>query len=82
MDYAIGAFQTPQVLELSGIGNREILSKHGIKTIVHLPSVGENLRTSPRTLRPLFRMWQADDGRGVARGPCRCVDHCRGGHDR
>ena len=38
--------QTPQVLELSGIGNPEILSKHGIETLVNLPGVGENLRTS------------------------------------
>ncbi|KAJ3005324.1 hypothetical protein NUW54_g4388 [Trametes sanguinea] len=31
---AAGAFQTPQILELSGIGNKEILSKHGIHTFI------------------------------------------------
>ncbi|KAJ8474322.1 hypothetical protein ONZ51_g7298 [Trametes cubensis] len=35
---AAGAFQTPQILELSGIGNKDILSKHGIDTLVNLPS--------------------------------------------
>ncbi|KAI9057886.1 GMC oxidoreductase [Trametes sanguinea] len=35
---AAGAFQTPQILELSGIGNKEILSKHGIHTLLDLPS--------------------------------------------
>ncbi|EKM50948.1 uncharacterized protein PHACADRAFT_212858 [Phanerochaete carnosa HHB-10118-sp] len=39
-----GSFQTPQLLELSGVGNPDILSKHGIKTLVYLPGVGENLR--------------------------------------
>lgn len=39
-----GAFQTPQLLELSGIGNEAILNAHGIKPIIHLPGVGENLR--------------------------------------
>ncbi|KAI0707691.1 GMC oxidoreductase [Earliella scabrosa] len=33
-----GAFQTPQILELSGIGNKEILSKYGVETLVDLPS--------------------------------------------
>jgi len=41
---AAGAFQTPQLLELSGIGNKEILGKHGIETVVDLPGVGENLQ--------------------------------------
>ncbi len=38
-----GAFQTPQLLELSGIGNPEILARYGIDVVVNLPSVGENL---------------------------------------
>lgn len=59
----IGAYQSPQILELSGtlrtnlvslkvglmhdgtgIGNREILNKFDIETLVDLPAVGENLR--------------------------------------
>ena len=39
-----GSFQTPQILELSGIGNPNILHKFGIKPLVDLPGVGENLR--------------------------------------
>lgn len=39
-----GSFQSPQLLELSGIGNPEILNTHGIKTLINLPEVGENLQ--------------------------------------
>ncbi|KAF8686548.1 GMC oxidoreductase [Rhizoctonia solani] len=39
-----GTFQTPQLLELSGIGNSAILQQHGITPIVDLPGVGENLQ--------------------------------------
>ncbi|KAF8873116.1 alcohol oxidase [Infundibulicybe gibba] len=39
-----GTFQTPQLLELSGIGNSEILSKYNISPIIELPGVGENLQ--------------------------------------
>ncbi|KAK7510981.1 glucose oxidase [Phyllosticta citriasiana] len=38
-----GAIRTPQLLELSGVGNPKILSKHNITTRVSLPGVGENL---------------------------------------
>ncbi|CAE6538799.1 unnamed protein product [Rhizoctonia solani] len=37
-----GTLLTPQLLELSGIGNPKILEKYGIKTLVDLPGVGEN----------------------------------------
>jgi len=37
-----GAFQSPGLLEHSGIGNREILTKAGIETLYNLPGVGEN----------------------------------------
>ena len=39
-----GAVATPQLLELSGIGNPEILKKHGINVLHALPAVGENFR--------------------------------------
>ncbi|KAH9857111.1 GMC oxidoreductase [Lenzites betulinus] len=39
-----GAFQTPQLLELSGIGDPKVLEPHGIEVLLDLPSVGENLR--------------------------------------
>ncbi|KAH7063340.1 glucose oxidase [Macrophomina phaseolina] len=38
-----GALRTPSLLELSGIGNPDILNKAGIETMVPLPGVGENL---------------------------------------
>ncbi|WP_301420746.1 choline dehydrogenase [Mammaliicoccus lentus] len=37
-----GAFNTPQLLQLSGIGDSEHLNSLGIETRVHLPGVGEN----------------------------------------
>lgn len=41
---AAGAFNSPQILKLSGIGPAEELRKHGIKPIINLPGVGENLQ--------------------------------------
>ena len=39
-----GAFNTPQLLMLSGIGDPSELEKHRIKTEVTLPGVGQNLQ--------------------------------------
>jgi len=39
-----GAFNTPQLLKLSGIGPREELERHGIAVKVGLPGVGMNLQ--------------------------------------
>ncbi|MDN4526416.1 choline dehydrogenase [Fictibacillus fluitans] len=39
-----GAINTPQLLQLSGVGNAEHLSSLGIKPVVNLPGVGENLQ--------------------------------------
>lgn len=41
---ACGAANSPKLLELSGIGNPEILRSHGIKVVHELKGVGENLR--------------------------------------
>ncbi|KUI52942.1 L-sorbose 1-dehydrogenase [Cytospora mali] len=40
---AAGTLQSPKVLELSGIGDAEILKRHGIEVVKDLPGVGENL---------------------------------------
>lgn len=37
-----GALRSPQLLELSGVGNPQILRSHGIEVIHALPGVGEN----------------------------------------
>ncbi|WFC99585.1 hypothetical protein MYAM1_002330 [Malassezia yamatoensis] len=39
-----GAINTPQILQLSGIGSKSLLSSVGIDTVVNLPGVGENLQ--------------------------------------
>lgn len=39
-----GAFNTPQLLKLSGVGPKEELSSFGIPSIVDLPGVGTNLQ--------------------------------------
>ncbi|MBA3582634.1 MAG: GMC family oxidoreductase N-terminal domain-containing protein [Gammaproteobacteria bacterium] len=39
-----GAFNTPQLLMLSGIGPRAELQKHGIEVKIDLPGVGRNLQ--------------------------------------
>jgi choline dehydrogenase len=39
-----GCVNTPKLLELSGIGNPDVLSRFGIDVIQALPGVGENLR--------------------------------------
>lgn len=45
-----GALQSPQLLELSGVGSRTRLERLGIEVIVDLPEVGENLQDHPVTL--------------------------------
>jgi choline dehydrogenase len=37
-----GAIKTPQILELSGVGDLSMLSRFGIPAVLNLPSVGEN----------------------------------------
>jgi len=45
-----GTFKTPQILELSGIGDRNLLKQFGIETLIDLPGVGENLIDQTYTL--------------------------------
>jgi len=44
---AAGAFGSPQLLLLSGIGPAEELKRHGIKQVLDLPGVGQNLQDHP-----------------------------------
>ena len=41
---AAGTFATPQLLELSGIGDSALLRHNGIEKVYHNPNVGENLQ--------------------------------------
>ena len=45
-----GSINSPKILELSGIGQPDLLRSHGIEVVHELPGVGENLRDhySPR----------------------------------
>lgn len=45
-----GAFNTPHLLQLSGIGSTDHLSQIGIRTLVESPGVGMNLMEHPLTL--------------------------------
>jgi choline dehydrogenase len=62
-----GAFNSPQLLQVSGIGNQEHLREAGVEAVHHLPGVGENLQdhlevyvqhacTQPVSLNPLMKM--------------------------
>ena len=42
-----GAFQSPQLLMLSGIGEATMLAAHGLPVLHHLPGVGQNLQDHP-----------------------------------
>jgi choline dehydrogenase len=41
---AAGTFNSPQLLELSGVGNGDLLQRHGIPVVHHTPEVGERLQ--------------------------------------
>ena len=45
-----GAFETPKLLMLSGIGPADELRSHGIEPLVDLPGVGKHLIDHPETL--------------------------------
>jgi choline dehydrogenase len=39
-----GAISTPQILQLSGVGDKTLLEQHGIDVVEHVPGIGENLQ--------------------------------------
>ena len=64
-----GAFNTPQLLQLSGIGDAEFLRSVGVEPVHHLPGVGQNLQdhlevyvqhacTQPVSLNPNLKFWK------------------------
>jgi choline dehydrogenase len=48
-----GVINSPQILELSGVGSKNVLEKVGVEVIVDLPGVGENLNDHTATGLPL-----------------------------
>lgn len=64
-----GAINTPQILQLSGIGNAQDLGKLGIKVVKDLPGVGANLQDhlevyvqysckQPVSMQPMLKFWR------------------------
>ena len=55
-----GAFNTPQLLMLSGIGDPDVLGRYGIRTRVPLPGVGQNLqdRYEVPVVNRMVRPWE------------------------
>ncbi|SCY03177.1 GMC family oxidoreductase [Microvirga guangxiensis] len=51
-----GAVASPQILQLSGIGDGNLLQQHGIPVLQHLPGVGENLQDHLQ-LRPIYKVF-------------------------
>ena len=65
-----GAFNSPQLLQLSGVGNPDVLGAAGVQTRVELPGVGENLQDhlevylqhtslQPVSISPWLKKWKA-----------------------
>ncbi|MBP81291.1 MAG: choline dehydrogenase [Acidiferrobacteraceae bacterium] len=44
-----GALHSPQLLQLSGIGDTDLLQHHGIEVLCHRPGVGQNLQDHLQT---------------------------------
>ena len=64
-----GAINTPQLLQLSGVGPAGVLSEAGVEPLVDLPGVGENLQdhlevylqyacTQPVSMSPYLALWR------------------------
>jgi choline dehydrogenase len=65
---AAGPLVSPQLLELSGIGASDVLRRHGVEVLHHLPGVGENLRDHP-SARVTFECSQPITVNDVLRSP-------------
>jgi choline dehydrogenase len=71
-----GAFNSPQLLQLSGVGPAELLRNHGIAVLADLPGVGSDLQdhlqvrmqfrcTEPITANDVINNWRYRYGAGI-----------------
>jgi choline dehydrogenase len=71
-----GAFNSPQLLQLSGLGPAELLRSHGIPVLADLPGVGSDLQdhlqvrmqyrcTLPITMNDVINSWRQRMGAGM-----------------
>jgi choline dehydrogenase len=71
-----GAFNSPQLMQLSGIGPAELLRSHGIQVAADMPSVGSDLQdhlqvrmqfrcTEPITANDVINRWSHRYGAGI-----------------
>jgi choline dehydrogenase len=71
-----GAFNSPQLLQLSGVGPADLLAKHGIEVIADMPGVGSDLQdhfqvrmqfrcNQPITANDVINNWRHRYGAGV-----------------
>ncbi|MCG8562944.1 MAG: GMC family oxidoreductase N-terminal domain-containing protein [Hyphomicrobiales bacterium] len=65
---ASGALQSPQLLQLSGVGPAELLRRHGIDVVVDLPGVGQNLQDHYQA-RTIVRLKQRNSLNDDVRNP-------------
>lgn len=65
-----GAIQSPQLLQLSGIGPSALLQQHGIEVLHALPGVGENLQDHLQ-VRPSYRCQGVVTLNDIANSPWR-----------
>ena len=67
-----GAINSPQLLQLSGVGPADLLRSHDVDVVVDLPGVGENLQdhlevyvqhacSRPVSMQPALRWWRKPD---------------------
>src|SRR3984893_14080442 len=71
-----GAFNSPQLLQLSGLGPAELLRSHGISVLADMPGVGSDLQdhlqvrmqyrcTLPITMHDVINSWRQRMGAGM-----------------
>ncbi len=67
-----GAFNSPQLLQLSGVGPAELLRKHGIDVVLDAPGVGHDLQDHLQ-VRVVMRCSQAITLNDVVNSPVRRI---------